>query len=65
VYGVPLIVKDAAGKFDPDLSNLVLALQGRPPFDGSSFPRMPVGYPQVPGPQIDEIRQWISEQCPP
>ncbi len=65
VFGVPVIVKNAAGKFDPDLSNLVRALEGKPPFDGSSFPRMPVGYPAVPQPQIDEIRKWISDGCPP
>jgi hypothetical protein len=64
VFGVPLIVKNAAGKFDPDLSNLVLALEGKPPFDGSSFPRMPVGYPPVPQAQIGEIRKWITDGCP-
>ena len=64
VFGIPLIVKNAAGNFDPDLSNLVLALEAKPPFDGSSFPRMPVGFPAVPQAQINEIRNWISGGCP-
>ena len=64
VYGVPLIVKNGVGQFDPDLSNLVLALEGKPPFDGSSFPQMPFGYSPVPQTQIDEIRSWIGAGCP-
>jgi hypothetical protein len=64
VYGVPIISKKASGEFDADLSNLVLALQGKPPFDGSTYPQMPFGYPAVPAAQIDEIRNWITAGCP-
>jgi hypothetical protein len=48
VFGVQLIVRNAAGQFDADLSNLVRALEAKPPFDGGTFPRMPFGYPPVP-----------------
>jgi photosystem II stability/assembly factor-like uncharacterized protein len=44
-------------------SNLVKALKGEAPFDGSQFPRMPVGG-QVPGEAISFIERWIDDGCP-
>ena len=64
VYGIPLLAKNPDGTFNADESNLVKALEGRPPFDESQFPRMPYRYPAVPQDRIDEIRQWISAGCP-
>jgi hypothetical protein len=45
-------------------SNLVKALSGGSPFDGSQYPQMPVGYDPVAAAQIDIIRQWIDDGCP-
>ncbi|QEG30620.1 Oxygen-dependent dichlorochromopyrrolate synthase [Gemmata obscuriglobus] len=45
-------------------SALVKALKGEPPFDGSEFPRMPVGSPPVPGDRIARIEKWIDAGCP-
>jgi len=72
VFGRRLIAQRADGTFDPDESNLVKALEGRPPFGddltpppaGAFWPRMPVGYPPVPAREIKEIRDWISAGCP-
>jgi hypothetical protein len=72
VFGQPLLARDATGGFDPDTSNLVKALEGRPPFGsnvvprppGSRYNRMPDGFPTVPQPRIDEIRTWIGAGCP-
>ena len=44
-------------------SNLVKALRGVEPFDGSEFPRMPVGRPPVPEEGIAFIERWIDEGC--
>jgi hypothetical protein len=53
---------------DPDNSNLVKALEGRPPFDGSELDRMPIqderGFRIVPPERIAIIRQWITDGCP-
>lgn len=52
-----LVVGDAAS------SNLVKALRGLPPFDGSDYPRMPAGMDPVPEPDIRFIEAWINEGC--
>lgn len=55
---------------NPDISNLVLALEGKAPFGadlgvpGSIFPRMPEGFPPVSTERIQVIRQWIADGCP-
>jgi hypothetical protein len=53
-----LVVGDSAN------SNLVKALKGLPPFDGTFAPQMPVGYDPVPDPQIQQIAAWIDANCP-
>jgi hypothetical protein len=45
-------------------SNLIKALRGQPPFDGTYAPQMPDGYPPVPGTQIQQISDWIDAGCP-
>jgi hypothetical protein len=72
VFGKKLIAKKADGTFDPDESNLVKALEGRPPFGanltpppaGAIFDRMPDGLPAVTPDRIAEIRTWIKAGCP-
>ncbi len=54
---------DAVIVGDGASSNLVKALKGEVPFDGSQFPRMPVGR-QVPDEEILFIEQWIDDGCP-
>lgn len=53
-----LVVGDGPG------SNLIKALRGQPPFDGTYAPQMPEGYPPVPADKIDQIEQWINAGCP-
>jgi hypothetical protein len=72
VFGKKLIATKPDGSFDPDESNLVKALEGRPPFGadltppppGAIYERMPLGYPPVPPERIAEIRAWIGAGCP-
>jgi Ferritin-like len=72
IFGRKLIAANADGTFDPDESNLVKALEGRPPFGadlnpkpaGAIFNRMPDGFPAAPSERIAEIRAWISGGCP-
>ena len=45
-------------------SNIILALSGLPPFDGSVFPQMPAGGPYLTQAQIDELAAWIDKGCP-
>lgn len=46
-------------------SNLILALRGQPPFDGSQFPQMPAdGPPYLTEAQIAPIAAWIDAGCP-
>jgi hypothetical protein len=45
-------------------SNLIKALRGQAPFNGTYAPRMPDGYPPVPADQIGRIEQWIDAGCP-
>ena len=59
VFDEPLVsVGDGRG------SNIVKALRGEMPFDGSEFPRMPAGLDPVPPEQIDFISRWIDDGCP-
>jgi hypothetical protein len=60
VFGMAVI---AVGK--PDESNLIKALEGRAPFDGSpdGYPRMPKDLPVVSPDNIGFIRQWIADGC--
>jgi len=59
VYGQQVIV---LGK--PEDSALIKSLKGLPPFDGSQFPRMPLGRPAVSDSDIAFIAQWIVDGCP-
>jgi photosystem II stability/assembly factor-like uncharacterized protein len=45
-------------------SNLVKALKGEPPFDGSDFPRMPLNRQAVAPEHIAFIQDWIDRGCP-
>ena len=59
IYGQQAIV---VGK--PDESALIKSLKGVTPFDGSEFPRMPVGRPPVSDTDIAFIAQWIRDGAP-
>jgi hypothetical protein len=43
-----------------DQSNIILALRGQAPFDGSTFPQMPAGGPYLDEPTIAAISAWIT-----
>ena len=45
-------------------SNLVKALKGEVPFDGSDFPRMPLNRQPVAPEHIAFIQDWIDRGCP-
>jgi hypothetical protein len=46
-------------------SNIIKALQGAPPFDGSVFPQMPAdGPPYADAAQIQPLIDWINAKCP-
>jgi hypothetical protein len=56
ISGVPILTKG-----DGKNSNIILALRGQPPFDGSTYPEMPAPS----GPYLDEatvnaISAWID-----
>ena len=53
--GYPILVK-GNGKG----SNIILALSGLPPFDGSTFPRMPENGPYLDNDTINAISAWID-----
>jgi hypothetical protein len=56
ITGFPIIKKG-----DGPNSNIVLALSGLLPFDGSEFSRMPIeGPPFLDQPTIDAISAWIT-----
>jgi tyrosinase len=59
VYGQQVIV---VGR--PEDSALIKSLKGVAPFDGSQFPRMPIGRPSVSDTDIAFIAQWIRDGCP-
>jgi len=59
IFGLPLItLQDGAN------SNLIKALNGQEPFDGSQYSQMPDGFNPMPADQIAFIRQWIDDGCP-
>ncbi|MER8389500.1 hypothetical protein [Mesorhizobium sp. M0965] len=72
VFGsVALIAPSKMGNgFDPVESNLVKALEARPPFGrdvgiaGATFRRMPAGRPVVSQDQIDRVRAWLEAGAP-
>lgn len=45
-------------------SNIVKSFKGEAPFDGSDFPRMPVGAPPLPADKIAALQRWIDAGCP-
>jgi hypothetical protein len=46
-------------------SNIILALRGDSPFDGSTFPQMPAdGPPFADAGQIQPLADWIDHGCP-
>jgi hypothetical protein len=58
--GMPVLVKGSSAK-----SNIILALTGQPPFDGSQFSQMPAdGPPFLTAAQIAPIAAWIDAGCP-
>jgi hypothetical protein len=57
ITGFPIIEKG-----NGPASNIILALSGQPPFDGSEFPQMPPqGPPFLDQPTIDAISAWITD----
>jgi hypothetical protein len=60
IPGFPIIIKGNGPQ-----SNIILALEGQSPFDGTTFPRMPVGGPPwLDQPTIDQISGWITNGAP-
>lgn len=56
----PILIKGNSAQ-----SNIILALKGEPPFDGSVFNQMPAdGPPYFTDEQIQEIADWIDAGCP-
>jgi hypothetical protein len=49
----------------PDTSNIIMALRGVAPFDGSTFNQMPADGPPFATPdQIQPLADWIQNNCP-
>src|SRR4051812_15782034 len=59
VYGEKVIVVG-----DPNTSALIKSLRGLPPFDGTVYPRMPLGRDPVQDSDIEFIARWIADGCP-
>jgi hypothetical protein len=58
--GMPVLVKG-----DANSSNIIKALLGLPPFDGSQFQQMPAdGPPFLTPAQVQPISDWINNGCP-
>lgn len=55
ISGFPILVKGSGGT-----SNIILALLGLPPFDGSQFPQMPPGGPVLDPQIVGQICGWID-----
>jgi hypothetical protein len=56
ISGFPTLTKG-----DGATSNIILALRGQPPFDGSTFPQMPApSGPYLDAATIDAISAWID-----
>ncbi|ADV83307.1 tyrosinase family protein [Terriglobus saanensis] len=71
ILGLPLVTLPAkggccSGKTAPSASDsvLLLGLRGQAPFDGSQFPRLPLGQPPMADEDIDAIERWILEGAP-
>jgi hypothetical protein len=62
VYGLKVL--ETTGENRGARSNLIKALKGEAPFDGTDFPRMPLGRPPVSPENIAFIQQWIDDGCP-
>jgi photosystem II stability/assembly factor-like uncharacterized protein len=62
VYGLKVV--ETEGENRGVRSNLVKALKGEAPFDGSDFDRMPLGRPPVAPADIAFIQKWIDDGCP-
>ena len=45
-------------------AGLIKAIRGLYPFDGSHFPRMPLGRPPIAEDGIQYIEKWIADGCP-
>ena len=48
----------------PGESGVYLALAGLPPFDDTTFPRMPPGGPFLANADVQAIFEWITNGCP-
>jgi hypothetical protein len=48
---------------DGQASNLIKALRGQTPFDGTYAPQMPDGYPALSNDTINQISDWIDAGC--
>ena len=58
--GIPILVIGNSKQ-----SNIILALTGQPPFDGSQFQQMPAdGPPYLTADQVAPIAGWIDAKCP-
>ncbi|WOJ90418.1 hypothetical protein RZS28_03740 [Methylocapsa polymorpha] len=55
IPGFPILTK-GSGK----TSNIILALSGKAPFDGSTFPQMPPGGPYLATDIVEAISAWID-----
>jgi len=62
VYGLKVV--ETEGNNRGARSNLVKALKGEAPFDGTDFGRMPLGRPALAPADIDFIQKWIDDGCP-
>ena len=61
IYQLPIIAPPGPGRGAN--SNLIKALKGEAPFDGSTFGRMPLSRPPVPAADIQKIQDWIDAGC--
>ena len=56
---VSILVKGSSAN-----SNIIKALLGQSPFDGSDFPQMPKGGPYLTPTQVSPLAAWIDAGCP-
>jgi hypothetical protein len=62
VYGLRAV--ETEGENRGARSNLIKALKGEAPFDGTEYERMPAGRPAMAPPDIAFIENWIDDGCP-
>jgi hypothetical protein len=55
IPGYPILIRG-----NGDKSNIILALRGQAPFDGSTLPRMPLRGPYLDDATITAISAWIT-----